>query len=676
MSVVAVDFETFYSKKLKYSLKGSIAEQYCRSHLFDPYMISVSDGETYWSGEPKNFNWSSLSGQTLLSHNAYFDHTVYDEMVKRKLAPQMQFEAWHCTANMTAYLCNRRSLDQAVEHMLGIKISKAIRTDAVDKHWPADFTEEQRVAMIKYAADDANWCRGLWGKFSDQWPQWERDLSDLTIRQGRRGVQIDTDLLDSYILWTFDCLRAIENQIPWIADADDEEWEDFNSKPTSSKCVAEQCRRSGIPCPPVKSEEPEEYEEWEEKYKRDHQWILCLSAWRSVNREHKTYRKMKDRLRPDGTLPFGLKYFGAHTGRWAGDAGVNFQNPRKKPILINAFGLMETNERRIDDALKFHKLSLKGEEPAGESWSIHPGQSGKWPGWVRAVIDFRALIMARPGKKLILCDLSQIEPRVLAYIAGDTAMLDMLRGGMSVYEAHARKTMGWTGGKLSLENPDMYALAKARVLSLGYQAAWEKFIVMAANYGVDITADDPEFMQVENPRTGVMETVSGYGKKARETVADFRASNPKITAIWENLDSGFKQSVGSDFFVTLPSGRRMRYEKIRASRQIVLDKKTGKPKNKVVYTCDIGGRRKPAYGGLLTENTVQAIARDVFGHHLNLLDDPGRCDVLFSAHDEAINEVDKDIKASDVEHVMSTCPEWLKGCPLGAEAKEVERYQK
>ena len=52
------------------------------------------------------------------------------------------------------------------------------------------------------------------------------------------------------------------------------------------------------------------------------------------------------------------------------------------------------------------------------------------------------------------------------------------------------------------------------------------------------------------------------------------------------------------------------------------------------------------------------------------------CRVLFHVHDEVILEVDKDVKCKDVDHIMSTTPEWLPGCPIGSESKEAECYEK
>ncbi len=632
---ISIDFETFFSRKLKYSLKKMIAAQYCGHSLFDAYIVSVCDGKSCWAGHPRDLNWAALDGKTWLSHNQYFDSTVYAELVKRGIVPVVKQDGWYCTANMTSYLCNRRALDQAVEHLLKIKLSKQARSDSDGKHWPEDFSEDERAAMLDYARKDAFYTWTLWDKFNRQWPVHERALSALTIRQGQRGVQINRELLDSFIMRSFDMKAATEKLIPWIADAGWDEDDEFNLKPTSTKCIAEQCRRSGIPCPPIKADEGEEaYQEWEDTYTLSHSWVAALTSWRSINKLFKTFNTAYERLRPDGTLPFGLKYFGAHTGRWSGAEGINFQNFRRKSVLANELGLLETNEDRVDQALSQFE------------------ESGKYPEWVKYPLDFRHLIIPRPGKKMIVSDLAQIEPRVLAWLCKDGTMLEAIKSGMSIYEAEARFSMGFSGDKLP-KNTMVYQEAKARRLALGYGAGWKKFIVMAQQY------------------TGLKLT----DERSQEVVAAFRSQNPKIVGLWDQLDSAFKRSVGGDFTMTLPSGRKMLFRDVRCGIKIERDEQ-GNPKRKTVFTCEIGGRRVETYGGKLTENVDQAASRDVFAGHLLALDDTPGIDVLFSSHDEAITECDENIKPSDVEEIMSVTPEYMPGLPVGAEAKEVPHYVK
>lgn len=657
LAACSVDYETFYSKKLKYTVAGNLPEVYAASDLFDPYMISVCDGTAAWSGPPKNLNWAALDGRVLTSHNRRFDQSMYEESVKRKWISPVRYTAWHCTANMTAYLCNRRSLDDAIEHLYKVKLDKSARSDAEGKRWPLDFPATEQEKMLKYAKDDALWGWKLWNDFSSKWPEDEQFLSNLTIDQGKRGVQIDTALLKQYILWTHEMLQNTVNVIPWMQEAEDEEWREFDTKPTATKCIAEQCRRIGIPCPPVKSKDEEGYEEWEETYGPKYPWILAVGAWRSVNKLYKTFLLVKERLSPDGILPFSLKYFGAHTGRWAGDAKINFQNMRKIPAFCNEHGLLEQNEIKIAAAVEYHE------------------EHDKWPDWVRYAIDFRALVIPRPGYKMIVSDLSQIEPRVLAWLCGNHKLLDMIRQGYGVYEAFARANMGYTGPNLKKSNPSLYHMIKIQVLGLGYGCGWAKFIKIARQGGVDLTVDDPEFVEEEDIFTGEIIRKPGYGQHSRDIVNKFRENSAQTVAMWKALDDGVRNSQGGQFKMNLPNGRAMVYDEVKAGVRVRQDPVTKKPIKSWEILANSDGRHKPVYGGKLTENIVQAVARDVFASQVVRMEKMGWRN-LFSCHDEAILEVDQKVTAKDVEEAMSHCPDWIPGLPVAAEAKEVDCYCK
>jgi DNA polymerase len=278
---------------------------------------------------------------------------------------------------------------------------------------------------------------------------------------------------------------------------------------------------------------------------------------------------------------------------------------------------------------------------------------------------------------MILSDLRQIEPRVLAWLAGNQKFLDLVAQGQSPYEAHARASMNYTNpAPLDQTDKPMYKLAKARVLGLGFGCGWEKFITVAYTMArLDITKDDPEFIEEVNPHTGVVTKVPGYGANSKRIVTQYRADNPQTTGLWKRLDDAFKQSIGSDFTITLPSGRKMRYEDVKASLTIEPDKETGKPRRTWKYTAMSDARRKAFYGGKLCENITQATARDVFAEQIIRMEDRGWTN-LFSSHDEAILEVDQSVTAKDVEAEMGFCPKWLPGCPIAAEAKEVSHYLK
>lgn len=665
--IISVDFETYYSKKEKYGISELGAWKYCDDARFDPYLIAVSDGSESWAGEPQDFCWESLEGATLLSHNRAFDSCVYEAMVRKGMAPRVNIKDWLCTANMTAYLCNRRSLKDSSEFLLGVKLSKATRDYAKEKH-AADMRRDGKwEEMLGYGRSDAKHCHDLFTRYGHLWPDHERRLSELTIGQGSRGIAIDIPLLQEYIKIASEMLQATEAVLPWMADG---------RAPTSPKAIAEECRKVGIPCPPVKShfEDGEaRFAVWENTYGPKYDWIANVSNWRSINKFLESLHTIAERLMPDGCFSFGLKYFGAHTGRWSGDSGFNMQNLRKVPIYCDDRRLMISDDARLKEIGKCKK--------------------GPLPGYVSAVLDIRKLFIARSGRRLILSDLSQIEPRVLAWLVGDEKMLELMRAGKSPYQSHAEATMGWIRGDMKAlneqgdgESQALYALAKARVLGLGFGCGPEKFITVAQTMaGLDITKDDPQFIHATDKegepifdKEGQPVLVSGRGFHSRRVVKEYRESNPKVVALWKKLDQGFKNSEGGDFKVELPSGREMRYGKVRRECRSVLDEETGTVSKKWIFTADIGGRRFPLYGGLLTENLVQATARDVFAEQVLKLDTEfGSCNrVLFTSHDEAINEANDNVSKKDVEHIMSQAPEWMPGLPVACEAKESAHYLK
>jgi len=662
--IIGVDFETFFHKKSNYSVTSMGDYQYFHDPRFNAYLLTVADEKETWADDPKNFNWEALDGQILVSHNAHFDSGVYERLVELGLAPRIKPAAWYCTANMSACLCNRRSLEEAAKHLLNVQLDKSVRDRANGKTPDQMKAEGWWLDMVKYGRRDSVTTRELFVKHADKWPAFERALADQTSRQGKRGVQVDVAKLTDYIKTAHSMLKDCEATLPWIAEG---------AAPTSPKAIAEQCRREGIPSPPVKAHEGEEaFDQWEALYSPRFAWAANVAKRRSISKFLESLETIKERLTPDGILQFRLKYFGAHTGRWSGDGGVNMQNLRKEPLFRDDKGFL-INE---PDRLKEIEQSQIERKPL--------------PGYVTASLDIRSILIPRAGKKMIVSDLSQIEPRVLAWVVGNQELLDMMAAGQSPYEAFARQQMGWTGGDLKKADKDRYALSKAQVLGLGYQCAWEKFIKLAWDQArCDVTKDDPEFVPMLNEdgepmlnTDGTPRMVSGYGFVARRIVKDFRARNPLTVALWKHLDKAYKDSVlDGEFTIELPSSRKLTYRKVAREWVKHFDEEIQKWRNRCCVRAEAikNGKlmRVPLYGGALTENMIQAIARDVFGFHCLELDrNFGEGTVLFTAHDEAVCEVEKDVTAKDVERVMSQCPDWIKGLPVAAEAKEVPHYLK
>jgi len=299
-------------------------------------------------------------------------------------------------------------------------------------------------------------------------------------------------------------------------------------------------------------------------------------------------------------------------------------------------------------------------------------------------------------------DLSQIEPRVLNWVVGNHELLQQIRDGFPIYEAHARDTMGWTGGRLKKENPKKYGLAKSRLIGLGYGCGWEKFITVAMTMAqFDVTEDDEAValgMSVDGkiyqepdgtryvlravrrqcPMSGtVVEHVKEpvYGCNSRVQVADYREKNPKVTALWRQMQNALEDAVGSDLVLELPSGRVLTYRNVRREVRTVKDRETGKPVKKTVLTAEADGVRKVYYGGRLTENICQGIGRDVFSVNMLAIADAGIWP-MWSVHDEAVCIAASPEEAEKARLLMAQTPEWLQGCPVESEVTVSDRYKK
>lgn len=725
---LSLDYETPYGDD--FSVVDLGYDRYARDPRCLPYMISVCDGTEVWAGHPNEFNFDSLAGHNLVSANSAFDEEISLGAAERGLftvpgLSRWRMDHWFCSSNMSSYLWNARSLKDGCKIGLDIDISKGVRDRAKNKSVEDMKREGWYEDMVKYAKEDAINCWRLWDKHNHKWPEFERRLSRLTIDQGRHGVRIDLEALAFGIEQCQRIIFTATANLPWIARG---------KKPASPIGIAEECRLAGIPCPPVKAHNPEAAAEWEEMYAPKHKFVLALRNLRKAKKALATLETIKLRLRPDETVAFSLKYAGAHTLRWSGDGGWNLQNQAKEPMLIDKDMSFVFDPKIIQPLAEEFSKEHAGERAHGQ---LKNGIT---------YFDFRGLIIARPGKKLAAVDEGQIEPRCLNWIAGNTKMLALMAEGFAIYEAHARETMGWAGGALKKENPKIYQLAKARVLSGGYQVGWKKFIVSAMTMAqLDITEGDADFALAVSidkvvhtrsknakgkweyytvPEGLDQETLSGfkhtsdmvgrtteqcvflwkektdkrtgeiskklialpvYGMRSRITIQEFRASNPLIVAVWNKFKDILKDSVGGDLVVEGPHGGTLTYRDIRASRVKQKDD-DGEEYETTQYTYQDGWKRSKLYGGLMTENLIQWVARMVFAEHMLTMHDVLKAEdptqgVLFSAHDEAVAEINDpgehaSVRIKQLEAIFSIAPSWMPGLPLKAEGHIKGRYFK
>ncbi len=591
--ILSLDSETHYSEA--YTVADLGPWHYCHDERFDCYMISLADNEGWrWTGHPSECDWGRVFGEdvTLLSHNTGFDMAVIERLHELGKIPKPVYAAWHDTADLSAYLGAPRSLAGASEMLLGQPMSKEMRGHMKGKQF-SDLPAEKQAAMLEYAQKDADNCLALWLKHGDRWPEHERWLSAHTREMGRKGMPVNIEKVKAGIL----TLQAQKDEalglIPWAAES---------GTPLSKKLMAVQCEKDGIEMPTSMAKDSEECAAWEDKYADTYPWIRAVRNYRRVNMLLEKLLVLRDRT-VNGWFKYGLKYFGASvTGRWSGDAGFNIQNIMSKPM----FG-----------------------------------------------IDMRSMFEAPEGYTFVTVDLSNIEPRVLAWLAGDHDLLEQLRTGMDIYEAHARNTMGYREpeplkAKAGAEPyMTMRKLSKARVIGLGYRCGKEKFVDVARIIGnLTLSLEESE-----------------------RTVNDYRSTNRKITDFWKKLDRGLRSccGTGQSFKLQLPSGRIMEYHDIQDIGGMS------------AVTCRNGKMmRSKIYDGLVTENGCQGTARDVIAWHLIKCVE-AMMEVVMHAHDELVFLVEesKAQEALDTAlRIMHTAPPWMPGLPVAAEGMITKHYCK
>lgn len=624
-----VDFETYYDESCSVKDLGALA--YTKHADFYPYLVSIWGPGLQWVGNPADAPWDKIAGHRWISHNSVFDRMVYDWLRARNKSLPMP-SVWEDSAGLAAYLRYPRALDKLIYAAYGVSLNKGVRNRMKGVHY-RDLPEAKQSEVLQYAMDDAKWMMRFWVEHRSLWPAEERELSLMTNDLAWQGIPVDAKGIKNGIEKLKELILHTARQLPWVAEG----------KPVSSPgAIFDACRDAGIPLPDTTEAKSAEFQEWMDKYGDRAPFIKLVQQWRSLNKTMRALESMQHRTNGRGRMSTEMKYFGAHTGRWSGAAGLNIQNLPKGNI---------------------------------------------------GGIDVRSMIKAPAGKKLIIADLSQIEPRVLAYLIQDKESLQLMSSGMSPYEVHARRTMGYSS-KESLKDadPKLYALAKARVLALGYGAGFFKFRGMAKMYVgeetfAEIFRTEPSGEDTKEFEAGrewwpddlkaTYDTLPAEEKwelaNSSFVVREFRRTNPLIASrdkdepgLWYRLDQVLGQSVAmkdKTMGIDTPSGYRLvYYDPFRAT-------------DGCKARFEIGGGFRYVYGGLLTENLVQCTARYVFAEGVRRLVRNGY-EVLFHVHDEVVVLVDEDQPAKDVVDLLCVCPDWIHGLPIAAEAKESEVYQK
>jgi len=626
-----IDWETYYDKDC--TIKGTTAVEYCKHPKFDPYLVALcwGDGEDQsYSGPPEKFDWSIVEGKTAVAHNRGFDYPVTLRAIEMGKMPDIKINGWVDTSALSSYLQLGRSLADAMRGVFDEEMSKEVRDYMKGKTWADIEADGKADDVIAYAKTDALLEWRLLKELYPLVPKTELDLEDLTIKMGLRGLPVDVDMVEDAIDNLEKRMWECRNALPWYNEIDPD-----TRKPYvvySKKALAIECRKRGIEPPKSLAKGDAGAKKWLADHKHELTFVADMQNYQRMNSHLKKLKTMIGRVNLEGRMPYSLMYFGAEvTGRWSGAGGFNVQNlPRDTKYGVN----------------------------------------------------IRNCIKAPKGKVFIVSDLSQIEARLIWKCVGDEESLDLVRKGYNPYEAHAIATMGWTGGKIKEEDPDLYLLAKTRVLQLGYGCGWYKFYETVRSFGqlhiLEGKYDIGERRRFTNFLDSYQEKYLEWFEAAdSETkrhwvnafiqVMDYRDKNPLIVQKWRQYDWEFKRNTDNgNMGIELLDGRTINFWNIRIH------------KGEATAKLQKGGaRRSKYYGANIFQNEVQGNARNLFGHHMLEINKAGY-EIILQVHDEVVVEVDidkADQAEKDIHKIMTTAPEWCD-VPLDSEVVRMERYTK
>lgn len=363
------------------------------------------------------------------------------------------------------------------------------------------------------------------------------------------------------------------------------------------------------------------------------------------------YKALERSVSADGRLRGTIQFCGAaRTGR---DAGRIFQ-PQN---------LVRPNKAEAKAVPEYIEIIKGG---AADLLLDNPGRA--------LAVSLRGAIVAPEGKKLVIADLSNIEGRDAAWLAGEKWKLQAFRDydagtGHDLYVITAARILGKLPEDVTEDERQLFG--KVPELALNFGGAAGAFGTMAALYGLDL---DPE--QIES------------------IVRDWRAANPCITQFWWDLDRAAREAIASPgrtvevgklafnrwrewLRLQLPSGRVLCYCQPAIVPHPIFEDSTS-----VSYLGINSYTRKweriHTYGGKWFENSVQAVARDVLKTNSHGIEEEGYAIVL-PVHDETVTEVPDDDRFTTDRlcRRLAATPWWAdETLPLAAAGFETYRYEK
>lgn len=611
MKTITIDFETYYSKE--YSLSKMTTQEYVEDPRFEVIGLSVlEDGkDTQWfSGNLADtalwlaqFDWAN---SCVAAHNCTFDGYILEKVFNIK--PAKYFCTMMASRPNIVPFTGRMGLGAVAEYLKLPAKGDAVH-NAIGMH-REDFTPRQLRDYADYCKRDTFLARAIYDILREDLPQDEQDLIDLTVKKFTRPkFLLDKALIAEELERVSVSSEELQAQATLVCGVSD-----FRKNAEFAAFLD----RKGItnymkPSPSDATKQIEAFAKTDPFMKElahHPDWEVEL-AWRARTNAASTITETRLRkflaMAELGT-PFcvPLLYAGAHTLRFSGAGGLNLQNLPRGSAL-------------------------------------------------------RRAIMAPPGYKILAVDYSQIEVRMVAWLAGQLDMLEAFAKGRDIYKEFGSKLYNKPVSEIT---GDERFIAKMAVLSLGYGAGPDRFYETMRASGVDMTPQE-----------------------ARIVVHTYRTTYSNISGLWNKLDALIGSINGANYtagpggcrigmgHMLLPNGMKMYYRDLK--RNAVTTNKKGVSNVWDGWSYIKGGRgRAKLYGAAWLENISQSLSRIIMTDSELALAKHGVTASL-SIHDEllfVVKDENVDVVTKAVEYTFLHPKPWAPGIPLACEAAVGQTY--
>ena len=684
MRIVVLDFETYWNSK-DYTLSKIGPISYIRDSRFSAQLMSyiVTDASTMTYDRVRVAEHDNIPAVlaalkldapdvVTVAHNGNgFDFLILSEIyhvVPRIAIDTMCMERWTGVSRIQ----NESLKSMAKFFQCGEKVEGTVISDG--RKWPDDFTPDERTAFIQYCRNDTEQC---FLSFKAMLPFMTADallFSSITAKMACNPVlRLDDDMLTAYLNELSDKVTKARNDINrmFMFKSDEDFLKAIRSSASFVKMLELLGRKPPMKYSVAKSETKRKKLEAEGKTnlseegyavytpalaKSDLDFVAMAS-----DADERVALLVRTRLENNSSIQRSR----AETFHALAKSG------RPMPVMLNAFKAHTSrytagNSEGSSDRLNLQNLSKRD-----------PSQ-----------LTLRKAVQAPEGMALVACDSSQIEARILAYVANETELVDAFRRGADPYADLAEKIFQipsekiHKGAKSGDKKLKAYRnVGKTGILSAGYGVGWRKYADTLLRQGVRLSSDIDQHYEMAHHAHNV-----------------YRASNTNIVAFWDTCQTvikamylGYSGEFGGpndnifnygvahicgkgDNVPTIigPNKYTLRYFKLSCEV-------SEKNNREEYYYTRVKGKselKTKIYGGALAENLCQYLAFALLQWQACRMTEQG-IRLIANIHDSFLAicpEDEAEHTKSVMESCMSSVPDWLGDFPVACEAEIGKDY--